>query len=26
MGCRAEDAQGLERNMPYCGHNGARRH
>lgn len=21
MGCRAEDAQGLERNMPYCGHN-----
>jgi len=25
-GCRPEDAQGLERNMPYCGHNGARRH
>jgi hypothetical protein len=21
MGCRAEDAQGLERNMAYCGHN-----
>jgi hypothetical protein len=25
MGCRPEDAQGLERNMPYCGHN-SRKH
>ncbi len=22
MGCRAEDAQGYERAMPYCGHGG----
>lgn len=22
MGCRPEDAQGYERNMPYCGHSG----
>jgi len=22
MGCRPEDAQGLERAMPYCGHDG----
>ena len=24
MGCRPQDAQGYERNMPYCGHNGHR--
>jgi hypothetical protein len=22
MGCRGQDAQGYERNMPYCGHSG----
>jgi hypothetical protein len=22
VGCRAEDAQGYERAMPYCGHGG----
>ena len=22
VGCRGEDAQGLERAMPYCGHGG----
>jgi hypothetical protein len=22
VGCRAEDAQGYERAMPYCGHSG----
>ena len=28
VGCRAEDAQGYEGNMPYCGrdHNGGRMH
>ncbi len=26
MGCRPEDAQGYERNMPYCGHRGSRMH
>ena len=25
MGCQPEDAQGLERAMPYCGHNGGGR-
>ncbi len=24
VGCRPEDAQGYERNMPYCGHMGGR--
>lgn len=24
VGCRAEDAQGYERAMPYCGHSGGR--
>jgi hypothetical protein len=25
VGCRAEDAQGYERAMPYCGHGGGGR-
>jgi len=25
VGCRAQDAQGYERAMPYCGHNGGGR-
>jgi hypothetical protein len=26
VGCRAEDAQGYEGVMPYCGHQGGRMH
>jgi hypothetical protein len=25
VGCRAEGAEGLEHNMPYCGHDGGSR-
>ena len=26
MGCRAQDAQGYEMNMPYCGRDGGNQH